>query len=383
MKTMRRIAASIACAAAAVCGVASAADDVLRIGVLAPYSGPTALIGASMEKGARVVFEPLEKTGLGGRQVKFFMYDTEGNAAKAVQLYRRLVESDEVDVVVGPLTSGEGLAVVPVANQMKVPTIVQGAAEAMTKPVTPYVFALAPVDGVVTEKLLTVMKERKHTRAALIYSLDGFGQSGGKLLQEKASAFGIDLVSVETFTPQDTNMTPQLLRMREKNPQAIILWSASNPAPTITMKLARELGITAPIYLSYGASYNAYIEQAGAAGEGAFITNLPLLAPGLLPATDGRKSVLLDFDKAYRARWGVAPESSAAGPLDAKLIIEEALKKVQGPITRDKLRAAIETVKMCGGYGCRQITATDHRGNDKEAIVMMQVRGGKWQAPQN
>lgn len=359
---------------------ARAEGDTIKVGVLSASSGPVAGIGLPFERGARVLLDNLVKNGLNGRKVTYVVYDTEASPPKAAQLFRRLVEDDEVDVVFGPILSGEALAVLPIANQLKVPTIAVAGAEAVTKPVTPYMFATSPVDATVGNHLLSLLKERNVKRAGLMYSLDALGQSGAKLLQELAPKYGVELADVETFTPQDTNMTPQLLHFRDAKLDGIIFWSAANPAPTIVMKTAKELGITTPFYLSYANAYNTFLQQVGSAADGAFITALPILAPGNLPDADPRKAVLLSFAKVFTDRWGVAPDQTSGGALDAEILLDEATKTIKGPITRDNIRAALEHVKMCGAYGCRALTPEDHRGHDRPATVLMQIRDGKWVA---
>lgn len=361
-------------------GLAGAGGDTLRVGAIIPYSGPAALIGGPMEKGAKLIYEELEKTGLAGRKVKFTIYDTEGKVPLAVQQFRRLVDNDEVDVVLGPLTSGEALAISPVANELKVPMITFAASEALTKPPTPYLFSVTPVDSVVINDLLKFFSDQKTKRLGLIYSTDGYGQSGSKILQDRAAEFGLEFVAVETFSPQDTDMSPQLVRIRQKEPDAIVMWTAVNPGSTIILNNAKSLGIKSQFVLSYGSAYNSFRDQAGEAANGIYVIGFPILAPELLADSDPRKPPMLEFTKSYQARWGIAPDSTSGGMLDTKLILEEALKKISGPITREGLRDAIETVKTCGPYGCRQFSSSDHRGNEKGSAILLKVQDGKWVA---
>lgn len=358
---------------------AQADDSPLRIGILAPSTGLSAYSGLPFEQAARQMLDPFVKSGLDGHPVKFSFYDTEGASPKAAQLFNRLIDNDDVHVVIGPVNSGESLAAAPVASQRKVPMLCICSAESITNPVNPYVFGLAPVDAVVTSELLTVLKNRNVKTVALIYSLDAFGQSGGKMLEAKMKDFGLNLVTVETFAPQDTNMTPQLLKIREKNPDGIILWSAANPAPAIVLKSAKDLGMKNQFYLGNAAAFNGFIDSAGAAADGAYVTSLPILAPEVLPEGDPRKSVVTDFVKAFKSRWGTLPEQTSGGAMDAVMIIEAALKQIKGPITRDSLRDAIEKVSVCGAYGCRQLSAQNHRGHgDKATTVLMQIKDSKW-----
>ena len=217
-------------------------QEPLRIGAILALSGPASVYGGPAERGLKVMLDQLPGKALAGHPVELTIFDTEGNSTKAVQLFRRLADNNEVHVVLGPSTSGESLAVVPVANQLQVSNLTFGGAEPITQPVTPNVFATSPTDRLVVELLLDVLQKRKQTRLALIYSQDGYGQSGGGIMQQQVTRFGIDLVAVETFSPQDTNMTPQLLRVRDKNPDAIVIW-ASNPGPPIVLKNAAEMGL--------------------------------------------------------------------------------------------------------------------------------------------
>lgn len=358
---------------------AASAENMLKVGAILALSGPGSNYGVPAERALRQGLEGLGPQGLAGHPVKLVVYDTEGNSTKAVQLFRRLADSDEVDVIVGPSTSGESLAILPVANQLKVPNITYGGAEAITKPVTPYVFCLSTTDRIAVEKLLGMMKERGLTKVGLIYSTDGFGQSGGTIAQEVAAASGIQLVSVQTFSPQDSDMTPQLLRIREADPQAYMVWSG-NPAPTIVLRNAKQIGIQTPFFLSYANATLSLISGAGEAAEGVFVPALPIVAPDALAADDLRRPILVPFAKAFRDRWGVAPDQTAGHGLDTRILLEAALKQINGPVTRDKLRAALETVSMCGADGCRTITPEDHRGLDVSSLVAVQVRGGTWVA---
>lgn len=173
-------------------------------------------------------------------------------------------------------------------------------------------------------------------------------------------------------------MTPQLLNIRQKNPDAIVMWTAVNPASTIILKAAKGLGMKAQWVLSYGQAYNSFKDQAGEVANGAYVVGYPIFNMDALPASDPRKPILVDYAKAYQARWNTAPDQGSGHALDTKLVLEAALKKIKGPITRQNLRDAIETVNICGNNGCRQFSATDHRANDKDAIVMLKIQDGKW-----
>jgi branched-chain amino acid transport system substrate-binding protein len=380
---MRKIiaAAFLICASLHATLVNAQEKDPIRIGAMLALSGPAAVFGGPAEKALRVLVESLGSSGIGGHPVVLTVYDTEGQTTKAVQLFRRLVENENVHIVLGPSTSGESLAVVPLANQMEVPNITFGGAEPITKPTTPYVFATSPTDRMVVENLLTELRAKNLTKLALIYSLDAFGQSGGTITKELAKEYGVTIAAEETFNPQDVNMSPQLIRMRDAQPQAILIWSA-NPGPSIVMRNAIELGMKIPLYASYASGSRQFLTQTGSAAEGAFAPCYRVVSPETLSDSDPLKQPLIQFAKLYRERWNLDPDQTSGHSYDVILMLGEAIKAINGPITRKALRDGLETVKINGANGVRQLTPQDHRGLDKTTVVMMQARGGRWYALQ-
>jgi branched-chain amino acid transport system substrate-binding protein len=374
-------AALLACLGVQPLPAAAQEQEPLRIGAMIALSGPAAVFGVPAEHALRVLVENLGPRGIGGHPVQLTVYDTEGNSTKAVQLFRRLVENDKVHIVLGPSTSGESLAVVPLANQMEVPNITFGGAEAITKPTTPYVFATSPTDRMVVENLLTEFRDKKLDKVALIYSLDAFGQSGGTITKELAGQYGVTIVSEETFGPQDVNMSPQLIRIPNAQPKAMLIWSA-NPGPSIVMRNAVELAMTAPMYASYASGSRQFLAQTGAPAEGSFVPSYRIVSPETLSDSDPLKQPLITFAKLYRDRWNTDPDQTSGHSYDVILMLEEAMKTKQRPLSRKALRDALETVKINGANGIRQLSAQDHRGLDKTTVVMMQARGGRWYAVQ-
>jgi len=358
---------------------AQTAGETLHIGAAISTSGATGVWGQQFEKGLRMLIEQLPNGRLAGYPVKLTVYDTETNSTRTAQLFRRLAESDGVQVIVTGSNSGEGLAVVPLANELKVPTFNMGAAEAITTPVTPYVYGISPKDRIVVEHILSVAQKRKLTKIALISSQDGFGQSGAGLAKELAASYGVQLVATETFSPQDTDMTPQLLKLQDAKPDAILIW-AGNPGPTIIAKNAQAIGLKTPILVSYASAQFLFITQTGAASEGILTSAMKIIEPFSLPDRDPQKALLVKFVNDFKAKYGALPDQTAGHGTDLMAMLKAALEGTSGPLTRDRIRNGLEKVEVCAAAGCRKVTATDHRGLTKDAMALMQVKNGRWVA---
>lgn len=351
--------------------------ETLHIGAAVSLSGATGVWGQQFEKGIKMLLEQLPGQMLAGHPIRLTVYDTETNSSRTAQLFRRLAESDGVHVIVTGSNSGEGLAIVPLANELKVPTLNMGAAEAITTPVTPYVFGISPKDRIVVEHILSVAQKRKMTKIALISSQDAFGQSGGGLAKDLASQYGVTLVASETFSPQDTDMTPQLLRLQDAKPDAILIW-AGNPGPTIITKNAKAIGLQIPIVVSYASAQFLFISQTGPASEGILTSAMKVIEPYSLNDRDPQKALLVKFVNDFKAKYGAAPDQTAGHATDVMALLKASLENTSGPLTRDRIRNGLEKVDVCAAAGCRKITPTDHRGLTKDAMALMQVKGGKW-----
>jgi branched-chain amino acid transport system substrate-binding protein len=367
----------------AVCATASLAQaQPVKIGAIYSISGPGSVLGAPEDKVLRALAdEANKKGGINGHKIELVIYDTEGNTGKAAQQFRRLATSDDVQVVFGPSSSGESLAVKDLANELKVPTLMHGGAEAITKPVTPYVFNTPPTDRISISGLLAHMKKMGITSVAMLSAADGFGQSGKNILNELAPQYGIKVVAQEEFNRTDADMTAQVLKAKSANPDAMLIWSAL-PAPVVILRTAQSSGFSKPIFTSYGAGTNDLVAQAGGAAEGLYLYSLRMLAPDSVPASDPAKSAITQLNNTYMAAYKVPAPVYAQHAYDAFIILEKALQTIKGPVTRDAIRDALERVEVSGTHGYFKITPQNHSGLDasSRSFVMLRSVKGNWVA---
>lgn len=362
-------------------GVCANAQEVIKIGGIFATSGSMSFMGISEERGLRMKVEEINKAGgINGRKVELVVYDTEGNTGKAAQQARRLIESDKVVALIGPSSSGESLQILPIANEAKIPLISHAGTEKMTSPVTPWVFNTPPPDRLVAAHLLSVFQKRGITQIGLLSAADGFGQSGANVVKELAPKYGVRLVQHEEFNRTDSDFTVQVLKVKDSPAQAMLIWSTL-PAPVIIAKNAVAVGYSKPIYNSYAMASNDLIVQAGAAAEGSYVSSMRLLAPETLKPNDPLRAAVQKIYNEYRAKYNEAAPTFVAHSHDAMSIVEAAVKKISGPVTRDNLRAAMETVTITGGNGIFRLSPTSHALDpESKSMVLMVVRGGKWVA---
>lgn len=372
----------LALAVATITVGAMAQAQTVKIGAMYSISGPASFLGAPEEKALRALAdEANKKGGINGHKIEVVIYDTEGNTNKAAQQLRRLATSDDVHVVFGPSSSGESLAVKDLVNELKVPTLMHGGAEAITKPATPYVFNTPPTDRISISGLLAHMKKMGITSVAMLSAADGFGQSGKNILNEIAPQYGIKVVAQEEFNRTDADMTAQVLKVKAANPDSLLIWSAL-PGPVVILRAAQSAGFNKPIFTSYGAGTNDLVAQAGGAAEGLYLYSLRMLAPDSVAANDPAKSAITQLNNVYLAAYKVPAPVYAQHAYDAFIILEKALQSIKGPVTREAIRDAVEKVEVSGTNGYFRFSPQNHSGLDatSRSFVMLRSIKGKWVA---
>ncbi len=356
----------------------SFAAGTIKIGGLFAVTGPASFLGEPEKKTLEMlVKEANDKGGINGMKVEAVIYDTTGDATKAVQLATKLIKDDKVSVIIGPSTTGESMAVIPVAEKEKIPLISCAAGIKITEPAKHWVFKTPANDHVAAEKILNYMAKQKQKNIALLTVTDGFGSSGREQIKALAKQKGFSIVADEVYGPKDTDMTAQLTKIRGIKPDVIICWG-TNPGPAVVTKNVKQLGIKIPLYMSHGVASKKFIELAGPdAAEGVMLPAGKLAIYDVLPKSDTQYKLLKDYDQAYRKAYGVEASTFGGYAYDAWLLATTAIKKAG--TTPDKIRSGIEqTKKLISISGVFNMSPKDHNGLDLSAFEMVKVSKGDW-----
>jgi branched-chain amino acid transport system substrate-binding protein len=158
----------LALAVAASAPLAARAADTIKIGFPIPLSGPTAVYGEPILKGAQMAVEEINaKGGVLGRKLELISRDSKANADEAVRLARELIIKDSVDFLAGTLTSAEAPAVSTIARENKIVFLAPSAKTMkLTAPenLHPYVFRVASntdIEGKAGARIIAQWKDVK------------------------------------------------------------------------------------------------------------------------------------------------------------------------------------------------------------------------------
>src|SRR6202022_775814 len=183
-------------------------DTEIKIGNIAPYSGPASAFGI-LGKVQDAYFKKINaEGGINGRKIKFISYDDAYTPPKTVEQARKLVESDEVLLIFGPLGTASNSAIQKYMNEKKVPQLfVQTGATKWNDPKQfPWTMGWQPnyqSEGHIYAKY--ILRERPTGKIAILYQNDDYGKDYVKGIRDglgaKAASMIIGERSYETTTP--------------------------------------------------------------------------------------------------------------------------------------------------------------------------------------
>ena len=372
-------AAALATAAVAVGWAPAAARAEIRIGSVLSATGPASFLGDPEQKTLEMYVEGLnEEGGIAGEPVELIVYDDEGDANKARTLATRLIEDDEVDVLIGGSTTGTTMAMVPLAEDAGIPFISLAGAVVIIDPVKEWVFKTPHTDRMACEKIFEHMQREGISKVGLISGTGGFGASMREQCLDVAPDYGIEIVADETYGPRDTDMTPQLTNIRNAPGVQAVLNADFGQGPAIVTRNARQLGLDVPLYQSHGVASKSFIELAGDAAEGVRLPAAALLVAEELPDDDPQKEVVVHYKRAFEERWNQPVSTFGGHAYDALFILKAAIERA-GNTDPAAVRDAIEqTQGFMGTAGEVNMSPDDHLGLDLSAFRMLEIKDGEW-----
>lgn len=366
-------------AATAFMVAASAAHADIKIGAVLSVTGPASFLGDPEKKTLEMYVADINANGgVNGQKINLIVYDDAGNPNQARTFGTRLIEQDGVDALLAGSTTATTMAIIPLAEEAKVPFINFAGAVQAVFPAKPYIFKTPHTDLMACEKIFEDLKKRGLTKIAMISGKDAFGASMQQQCMTVNAKYGIDVLHQETYGPGDTDMTPQLTNIKGTAGIQAVVNPGFGQGPAIVTRNYKQLDIKVPLYESHGVGSKQYIDLAGAAADGVRLPAAALLVADKLPASDPQKKVVVDYKATYEKNTGQPVSTFGGHAYDGLMILVDAMKRAKSA-DKAKVRDAIEATKnFMGTGGVVNMSATDHLGLDLTAFRMLEIKNGDW-----
>lgn len=343
-----------------------------KVGASLEITGAASYLGEPQRNTLMMLEEKINKEGgINGHPLKMIIYDNASESTKHVMGLKRLIEQDEVVSIIGASTSGNTLAGIPIIEKAAIPSISLAASGKIVEPVKKWVFMTPKTDTMNVTKLLTHAKKMGFKKAALIHSDSGYGMSGKEQFEQIAPKMGFSIVAMESFGDKDSDMTTQLTKIKAKEAEAIIAYSAS-PAGSIIVKNWKQLGMKAKIYHSLGWASQEYVDLAGDSANGVFLSAGRMLVIDQIPYWSPFRPILETYRRDYEEKYKLKFNEFGGHAWDATMLIASALEKYGED--KEKIRGHIENTKnFLGVNGYFNFSPEKHNGLDLSALVMIEV----------
>lgn len=355
---------------------AIAQNKPIRMGWIAAVSGMFATNAQAQDWGFRMAVADLnEKGGLLGRPIEIIMRDSAADPTKAVSYAKELVYNENIDVLCGPINSGEALPTLGIVSGAKKLHLIGGSVEELIDPVKyPLGFRNLNANGQWIKVAVKFMAEDlKKTRIAIINDNTGYGVLSREAVIRFMAPYNLKPVYTATVDPNKPDVTDELLKAKEAGADVITEWSNATGFVARLVNARGEQNWNVPIVghpailqeqVARLLTKRAYWDNAYGVGY----THLVVDAQGRLPAN---VQAFIDKHKDTITPYMAAGIQAFLQAHAAVTIYAEGLTKA-GDTDPFKVRAALESIPVINApFGPFIYTANDHTGFQDDGIKLV------------
>lgn len=350
--------------------VTARAEETWKIGAIISTTGYYAALGMPEKEAITALAKKINaEGGILEKKVQIIFEDDEGVPAKSSMLAKKLIHDDNVIGIIGPSFTAGAMAASTVCEEAQIPMIFMTPTKEVWKD-KKFIFHVTPSSSldaiVITKYLADKLGVRK---VAILNGPSQYDMIVARLLTKQIEKNPkLELVTSEKWSKDDKDMTPYLLKIRRKNPEALVICGSAF-GPAVAVRNLKDLKMDLPIICSSGTAQRRFLELGGEAINGVYVTSR-LQYGNPLPE---EKDIFENISKEYN----IEPSSFHANGWDALLVMTEAIKMGRGD--PKKMRNALENLKnFKGAIGTYNMSPTDHNGLTTEAVVMLQIKNQNW-----
>jgi branched-chain amino acid transport system substrate-binding protein len=384
----RRMAPSFIAGLALVASVAPAAaplahaqpvPSTIVIGINLPFTGADAADAANVRDGALMAVEEVNARGGSGGQIMIQpLIKDDGTVAagqydpaQAATNTKQFVAEDDVVAIVGPMMSGSGKAMAPIASDAGLMLITPSSTNPdITDPnfASQYrpngkaiYFRTVTTDAFQGPYMANYAAETLGVKSVYILDDTGaYGEGIANSFEGQAKAKGITVLGHDKLNPKESDYTTVLTKIKAMNPGALYYGGVQQAG----VKLAKQANDVMPGVLKMGGDgmYSAsFAQDAGLAAENWYAT---IAAPDTIDEPQAQ-----DWVAKYKSKYGASPQDYALTAYDAVLVIDDTLSRLIAdgmPITRENVRDYAQQTALPTLQG---VISFDDNGDLKDKVI--------------
>lgn len=346
-------------------------EEPIRLGASMALTGGFGFVGEAMKKTFEFQVDQVnESGGINGRPLEIIYLDDENMPENAVKNANRLIQTEGVEIILGPSVGATSVAIENIVDQNEV--VMYSLSGSYVGPPNSYAFASSYSQTTVHEVIHNWGVAEGFTKIGMIATNDASGDHSTDIVNSLAGNDGIEYI-IERMGVQDVDITPQLTRLSSEGIEALVVvgpGAAAGVAINNAVQIVPELPIVAThsqLSDTFAQSIRNFIP------EKMYITGTPVMAADKLSDNHPLKANLLQFIDGYTERYGEKPEFYSAVAYDTLSIVIEGLKAVGDDGVKMKQFLENEVKDFQGAHAVFNLTPEDHRGTSTEGIVLVKL----------
>ncbi len=369
----------LGCTAAVALAQTAPASTAIRIGVIAPLSGPSADFGVPMLNGVKLAVEEINTAGgYLGRKIELLVRDDEANPDKGRKASEDLA-AQKVLAAIGFCNTGVAARSLDVFQSQKIPLIIPCATGTHLTATYPapesYIFRTSAKDAVQANFVVDDIVKRGWTKVAVFADSTPYGESGLKDVIAALARYKLIPVHIARFPIGVKDVTADLKTARDAGANAVFSYSLGPESVAIALG-RKELGWKVPQVGPWPLSFPAYIDGAKGAAEDT------LMAQTFIVEQRGneRRTIFLNGYMAKYHLKSVPAVIPAAQAYDSTYLLLYSMFGVKGTADGPAIKASLENLSKIY-YGAVATYDNPFSPSDKDAftpnmLLMGQVKDG-------
>lgn len=370
-------------------------QQTVKVGAIYPLSGNAASAGnyskAAIELAVEIVNSdhpelkdlPLAAgsglPGLGGAKIDVVFADNQGTPAAGQNQALRLITEEKVVALIGAYQSGITVTTSAMAERHGIPFVnPELVAANLTERGFKWFFRATPVAGDFARAYSDFLKEQKAagqkvSSIAVVNENTEYGNSVASVIREVFAKEGHNVTQVIPYSANTTDVQPQVLQLKEKNPDVVIFISYTSDA-ILYAKTMKDLNWKPAIMIADNAGFNdpSFVSTSGALVEG--LVNRSSFAPG----KPGTLSALVN--DIYKKKTNVDLDDASARAMQGMLILADAINRA-GSTDAAKIQAALRATDLKANQvvtGYNGVKFDEKGQNILASSLITQMQGGKY-----
>jgi branched-chain amino acid transport system substrate-binding protein len=352
------------------CGIATAEE--LKIGVIAPTTGPAATVGSRQLASVQWWEHEINAAGgINGKQVRLIHCNDEGSPEHSVTCVRDLL-SQKVLLLLNCSLTGAIRATLPLLAQG--PVMLTPAPGVVPSPDS-FVFQTSPSDVNLTEVLANYLSENHVTKLGMIAATDASGEAATMRAQEIFPKHGI-LLDLTRIDPRASDASIQLAQIAGSGVK-VIFSSYSGGSAAAVVKSYANLGLTQPLIVSYANVSDQFLSLIrNDQPERLLATAVRATVPDLLTESSERERTL-SFAAGYKAFSGNRPDQLNLVALGLADTAEAILRNIDNPADAKAVRHFLESTPI-RSFQTIRFSPESHVGMGTQDLAIVELKNGGW-----